>query len=62
MDWIRRNRLPLFLESEVCMEYRLAVLMAQVEEVVEDESDLVTMKIDYSAKSKEIEQKKLKVE
>lgn len=61
MDWIRQNRLPLFLESEVYMEYRLASLMAQVEEVVEDENELVTMKIDPLAKLEEIEEKKVMV-
>lgn len=61
MNWVRQNRLPLFLESEVYMEYRLASLMAQVEEVVEDENDLVTMKIDPLTKLEEIEEKKVMV-
>lgn len=60
MAWIKEKRLPLFLESDIYAEYRLAHILSQMEEAVDD-NQVVVMKFDYAVSQGEADNEEMEV-
>ena len=51
IQWVKRERLPLFLESDYYLEYRLAKLVSQAQ-VAKGAGDSVSVQLDYAPRVK----------
>ncbi|XP_052776517.1 regulator of G-protein signaling 22-like isoform X2 [Mya arenaria] len=57
IHWVKAERLPSFLESDLYLEYRLSKLLAQAR-VTGEQGEYVLMKIDFKPKVKKAKKKK----
>ena len=53
IQWVKRERLPLFLNSDYYIEYRLARLVSQAQAA---QGPGLSIKLDYSAKQEKVEE------
>ena len=57
VQWVKRERLPLFLESDFYLEYRLAKLVSQVPQVrAGGGGESTSVRLDYTPHIRQIEE------